>query len=267
MAADTAPGALLSLPYVGAVHTMARAAASHKQQCPAGSGREEEESTPWEGGEQREEEEKGFGRRKQVSGCLGLSFRAAALLDAGPAEKGRRQPQHGVARAPCCQAPSPACLNAAGPCFWPVSLPSITPPPASSSFLSSVLVLMRSLEEVSLENEAGLCEPKEPDVSQQQSSKPTHSHFRSLSEASHLLAQLLLCCFPPSARKTSFCASFPPSGLSTEGFFFAVPPVLRCGRVQGSTERKEEGLCRKWQRLGKGTGAAFMGGVPYLYVW
>ncbi|XP_071891437.1 shieldin complex subunit 1 isoform X3 [Anas platyrhynchos] len=48
-----------------AVHTMARAAASHKQQCPAGSGREEEESTPWEGGEQREEEEKGFGRRKQ----------------------------------------------------------------------------------------------------------------------------------------------------------------------------------------------------------
>lgn len=155
-----------------------------------------------------------------MSGCLGLSFRAAALLDAGPAEKGRRQPQHGVARAPCCQAPSPACLNAAGPCFWPVSLPSITPPPASSSFLSSVLVLMRSLEEVSLENEAGLCEPKEPDVSQQQSSKPTHSHFRSLSEASHLLAQLLLCCFPPSARKTSFCASFPPSGLSTEGFFF-----------------------------------------------
>lgn len=71
----------MSLPYVGAVQTLVRAAASHKQQCPAGSGREkeEEESTPWEGGEQREEEKEGFGRRKQVSGCLGLSFRAAAL--------------------------------------------------------------------------------------------------------------------------------------------------------------------------------------------
>lgn len=146
-----------------------------------------------------------------------------------------------MARAPCCQAPSPACLSAVGPCFWPVSLPSITPPPASSSFLSSVMVLMSSLEEVSLSNEAGLCEPEEPDVSQRQSSKPTHSHFRSLSEASHLLAQLLLCCFPPSARKTSFCASFPPSGLSTEGCFFCsatLSSLWTCSRKHREKRRR-----------------------------